>query len=84
VGFRKAVGAKTLDLFKAVFGEFGGVTARDHVADHLVFELSDGADVTKRRHGAAQPVGFLRGEPGGLDGDPHRLLLEQRHAECLV
>ena len=60
------------------------VAARDHVADHLVFEFADGADIAERRHGAAQAVGFFGGEFRGLDGDPHRLLLEQRHAERLV
>ena len=84
MAFRKTVTAKSLDLLKTVFGEFRRVAARDHVADHLVFELADGADIAKRRHRAAQAVGFLGRELCGLDRDPHRLLLEQRHAERLV
>ena len=84
MAFRKTVAAKSLDLLKTVFGEFGVVAARDHVADHLVFEIADGADVTKRRHRAAQAVGFFRREFCRLDRDPHRLFLEQRNAERLV
>ena len=36
------------------------------------------------RHGAAQLVGLGRGEAGADDGDLHRLLLEQRHAQGLA
>ena len=34
-------------------------------------------------HGLAQLVGLGRGEPRGVDGDLHELLLEQRHPERL-
>ena len=84
MAFRKTVTAKALDLVKAAFGEFGIVAARDHVADHLVLELADGADIAKGRHRAAQAVGLFGGEFGRLDRDPHRLFLKQRHAKRLV
>jgi hypothetical protein len=76
VAFRKTVGAKTLDLVKTAFGEFRRVAARDHVADHLVLELADGADIAESRHRAAQAVGFLGRELCCLDRNPHRLFLE--------
>ena len=41
----------------------------------------DLAGVPERRHGAAQPVGFVGREFRRRDGDLHRLFLEQRHAE---
>ncbi len=50
----------------------------------LVAEILDGADAAERRHGAAQLVGFGGREAGGDDGDAHRLLLEQRHAQGLA
>ena len=49
----------------------------------LVAEAVDGADALERRHGAAQPVGLARLEARADDGDAHRLLLEQRHAQRL-
>src|SRR3974390_3070040 len=84
MAFRETVRAETLDLVETVFCKLRVVTTRDHVVDHLGFELSDRADIAESRHGAAQAVGFLGSELRGLDRDPHRLLLEQRHAERLV
>src|SRR5258705_4704505 len=84
MAFRETVTAKSLDLIEAAFREFGIVAARDHVVDQLGFELAHGADIAKRRHRAAQPVGLFWAELRSLDGDPHRLFLEQRHAEGLV
>ena len=84
MAFRETVAAKSLDLIEAAFREFGIVAARDHIVDQLGFELAHGADIAKRRHRAAQPIGLLGAKLRGLDGDPHRLLLEQRHAEGLV
>ena len=84
MAFRETIAAESLDLIEAAFREHRIVTARDHVVDHLGFELADGADIAERRHRAAQPVGLLGGKLRGLDGDPHRLFLEQRHAEGLV
>ncbi len=44
----------------------------------------DDAGLAERRHGAAQPIGFGGSEAGGNDRDPHRLLLEERHAQGLL
>src|ERR1035438_10304722 len=82
--FGETIAAKSLDLIEAAFRKYRIVATIDHVIDHLGFELADGADIAERRHGAAQPVGFLGGKFRGLDGDTHRLLLEQWHAEGLV
>src|ERR1700689_4469898 len=84
MAFRKAVAAEPFDLIEAVFCEHRIVTTPDHVSDHLGFEFADGADIAKRRHRAAQPVGFLGSKFCSLNGDTHRLFLEQRHAEGLV
>ena len=80
----KAVFAKTLDLAEAALGEVALVALGRHALDHLVLKGLDRADPAEGRHGAAQLVGFGRGEARGDDGDPHRLLLEQRHAERLA
>ena len=83
VAFRKAVFAKALDLAEAALGEAPLVAARDHALDHLRLEQADGADAAEGRHGAAQLVGLARLEFRRHDGDLHRLLLEERHAERL-
>ena len=49
--------------------------------DELVAEQMDGAVVAEGRHGAPQAVGFVGREFRGRDGDLHRLLLEERHAQ---
>ena len=77
----KTVFAEPLNLLEAVFRKDRIITARDHASDHLLLELVDGPVVAEGRHRAAQSVGFLGGEFRRLDGDAHRLLLEQRHAQ---
>ena len=84
MAFRKAIGAKSFNLFETVLREFGIIAARDHVADHFLFVSSDGANITEGRHRAAQAIGFLGSKLRGLDRNPHRLLLKQRYAERLV
>ncbi len=84
VALREAVLAEALDLAEAALGEVARVAARHHAVDHLLAEGVDRAAVPEGRHGAAQPVGLGRGEAGGDDGDLHRLLLEQRHAQRLA
>ena len=80
----KAVAAEALELREGALGEVGLVAARDHAADQLVAKRADPAGELEGRHGAAQLVGLAGGEAGAFDGDPHRLLLEQRHAEGLA
>ena len=48
------------------------IAAADHAVDELVFEEMNRAVVAEGRHGAAQPVGLVGGEFGGIDGDPQR------------
>ena len=84
MAFRKAVFAEALDLLEAALGEIALVALRHHALDHLALERADGADPPERRHRAAQPVGLRRPEAGRHDRDPHRLFLEQRHAERLA
>ena len=80
MAFGKTVRAEALDLLETGDDEFFLITARDHAADEFLPEGADGADMAERRHGAAQAIGFVGGEFGGDDGQPHRLFLEQRHA----
>ena len=60
VAFRKAIGAETLDLLEAAFGEIALIAARHHAADQLFAELVDIAAALEGRHGAAQLVGLFR------------------------
>ncbi len=83
MAFRETVFAEALDLLEAALGEVALVAVGQHAVDHLALEGADGADALEGRHGAAQLVGFRRREAGGDDGDLHRLLLEQRHAQRL-
>ena len=84
VALGKAVAAEALQLREGALGEGGLVAARHHAADQLVAERADPAGELEGGHGAAQLVGLAGGEAGAFDGDPHRLLLEQRHAEGLA
>ncbi len=84
VAFGKAVLAEALDLVEAALGEIGRIAARGHAADHLVLQRADGAAAAERGHGAAQLVGLGTGEFRRHHGEPHGLLLEQRHAHGLA
>ena len=81
MAFRKTIGAEAFDLMEAAFSEVLRIAAGHHAGDHLLEEAMDGARIAERRHGAAELVGFLRRELRRLDGDAHRLLLKQRHAQ---
>ena len=83
VALGKAVLAEALDLAEAALGEFTLVAVANHAGDELLAEGVDGADVAEGGHGAAQLVGLVGREAGADDGDLHRLLLEQRHAQRL-
>ncbi len=84
VALGKAVLAEALDLAEAALGELAPVAVRHHAVDQLVAKVGDGADPLEGRHGAAQLVGLGGREARRHDGDAHRLLLEQRHAERLA
>jgi hypothetical protein len=77
----KAIGAEALDLLEGALGEILTVAARHHAADQLVVEMADPAGHLEGRHGAAQLIGLGRGEARADDGDLHRLLLEEGHAQ---
>ena len=84
MAFGKAVVAEPLDLAEAVLGKIPLIAVGDHALDHLALEIADRADPPEGRHGATQFIGFAGGEFGGDDGNVHRLLLKQRHAERLL
>ena len=84
VALGEAVFAKAFDLVEAALGEVLRIAARSHAADHLRLQFVDGAAAAEGRHGAAKLVGLGPGELGGHHGEPHRLLLEQRHAHGLA
>ena len=80
MAFGEAVAAEAFDLGEGFFGEFGGVAAVDHAADEFLLEVADAAGELEGGHGAAELVGFARGEAGALDGDLHGLFLEEGDA----
>ncbi|MNX79314.1 hypothetical protein D3C86_1109410 [compost metagenome] len=84
VAFREAIRAEALDLFEAALRERWIIAARDHPPDHPRLIGVQAAVAAKSAHGLAQAVGLTVAELGGDDGQLHRLLLEQGHAEGLV
>ncbi len=80
----EAVGAESLDLGEAAFGELHVVAVPRHAGEEAVAELADIAVLLERRERAAQAIGLLGREAGADDRDLHRLLLEERHAEGLA
>ena len=84
MAFRESVTAEAFELGEGLLGEFLRVAACDHAVDQLVAKLRDPAGMLEGRHAAPELVGLARREPGALDGDAHRLLLEQRHAKRLA
>ena len=84
MALREAVGAEPLQLAEGPLGELPLVAVVDHPLDELVLEVRHPAGELERRHGPAELVGLPGREPGALDGDLHRLLLEQRHAQRLA
>ncbi len=81
VALRKAIFAEPLDLLETARCELLRVSLLHHRLDQPVAVEVDGAVAAERRHGAAQLVGFARRKAANVDGDLHRLLLEQRNAE---
>ncbi len=81
VALGKAIFAEPLDLREAALGEILGIAVADHARDEFLGELGEPAIALPGGHGAAELVGLAGREAGADDGDLHRLLLEQRHAE---
>ena len=84
VRFRKAVFAEALDLLEATLGEILRIAVGDHAADEFVAEIADLAGAAEGRHRAAQAIRLGAAEPRRHHGDPHRLFLEERHAQGLA
>ncbi len=84
MAFREAVGSEAFQLAEGLLRELGRIAPLDHPSDQLVLEVADPAGEFEGRHGAAQLIGFRRREPRAFDRHPHRLLLEQGHAERLA
>src|SRR6202045_955723 len=83
VAFRESIAAKAFELREGALGKFLRVAAYRHAAHELVFEGGYPAGKFEGRHGAAKLIGLARGKTRAFDGNSHRLLLEQRHAQGL-
>ena len=79
MALRKAVLAEALDLVEAALGKLRVVAPFDHAPDHLALELFDRPAGAEGRHGLAQLVRLRGAELGRVDGDLHRLFLEDRN-----
>ena len=81
MAFGKAVFAETADLVEAALRELAVVAARHHALDHHVLKLVHHPAAAESGHGLAQPVRLFRGEFCRVEGDLHRLFLEDRDAQ---
>ena len=81
VGFGEAIVPEPLDLAEAALRKLRVVAARHHAPHHLLLQQAERAAPAEGGHGAAQRVRFVRRELRRLHGEPHRLLLEERHTE---
>src|SRR6516225_3748910 len=81
VAFGKAVGPEPFDLAETAGCEIAVVAVSDHAGDEFAAEQMNVAVAFEGRHGAAQPVRVFRRKAGADNGDLHRLLLKERHAQ---
>src|SRR5262249_224954 len=79
VALRKAVGSEPFDLTKTTFGKVALKAVGGHAVDKFPAKFLDVAVAPEGGHRAAQLVGFVRSKSGAIDGDLHRLFLEERH-----
>ena len=84
MAFRKAIGAKALDLLETALREIALIAARTHALDHHGLEFADGSQMPESRHGATQAIGLHFGKFRRDHGEAHRLFLEQWHAKRLA
>ena len=84
VAFRKTVAAEPLDLAEHPGCELLLIATPHHALHQLVAIFRHPPGHLEGGHGAAQLVRFVGREAGGDDGQAHRLLLEQRHAQRLA
>ena len=64
----EAVIGEAFDLVEAALGELAFVAAIHHAGDEFLAEFGNGAAALEGRHGAAELVGFRRGEARRHDG----------------
>ena len=81
MAFRKAVFTKALDLLEQAFGKIKLVALGHHAAHQAVMKWRQPAFAFPGSHGAAQAVGFTRGEISRQHGQLHHLLLEDGHTQ---
>ena len=79
----KSILAEAADLMENSLGPLRREPAGEHACGEPAMELVDHARPPPRAHGAAKLVGLAGRKAGRLDRQPHRLLLEQGHAERL-
>ena len=84
VRLRKAVFAEAADLAEHLLGELLRQPAGEHAVDEPSVKLVDHARPPPGPHRAAQLIGLARREARRHHRQPHRLLLEERHAERLL
>ena len=81
--FGEAVRPEPLDLREDRIGIFPGEAVFQHSVDEPEAELLDQPGPSPGTHRAAELVGLARREAGHGDRQPHRLFLEEGHAERL-
>ena len=81
VALGEAVAAEALDAFEGLLGVLAAVAPGEHAGQQLLAMRFQAAAALPCRHRAPQLVGLAGREAGGIDGDLHDLLLEQRYAE---
>ncbi len=81
MAFGEAVGTETFDLLEHPLRELGIVSPTHHAADQAIVIDANALGIFESGHGAAKLIRLTRREAGGDNRDPHRLFLEQRHAE---
>src|SRR6185295_3194536 len=79
----KPICAKPFNLPEAAFSKISFIATSHHPSDHFLAKLMDVADIAERCHGTAQTVRLISSEFGGLDRDPHCLLLKKRNTQSL-
>src|SRR5690606_15468463 len=81
MAFGKAIFTETFDLGEAPLGKFLRISVALHALHELVSELVNRTGPPECRHRSTQFVGLGRCEAGALDGDTHRLFLEEGYPE---
>ena len=80
---RETIFAEAADLREHMLGKLPGQPPREHAVDELSVKFVDHSRPPPGAHRTPQLVGFARRETGRHYRQPHRLFLEERHAERL-